>query len=225
MLLVAMTDPDGIRWEREKRILNLRSTGMSYVDIAGREKCDPKTVQSALKNIYKRYVDLMVLDGANSIAELIMQADQMLTLAMGAFSKASRVTSVLVEGGSGERVNIEQPDWNARSLFLGHGLSAIRLKATIMGLNRTDVAPIFNMIQSQTTQINQRIGSSPIRAEDVPAIRKHLRSARALMHRAAAREIDVTELNRLAGVKQIPDREDLPGAIVSGEQDAEGATE
>ena len=213
------------RWEREKRILNLKSTGMSIVDIAEREKCDPKTVAAALKLVYKRYVDLMVFDGANAIAELIMQADQMLTLAMGAFSKASRVVSVVVEGGNGERVNVETPDWNARSLFLGHGLSAIRLKATIMGLTRSDVAPIINLINSKNTQINQASLPDDIKREDVPAIRKHLRAARGLMHRAAAKEIDVTELHRMAGVKNVPDAAMLPGAITDEAEDAEGSTE
>ena len=215
---------DAQRWEREKRVLNLKSTGMSIADIAEREKCDPKTVSTALKLVYKRYVDLMVFDGANVIAELIMQSDQMLALAMGAFSKATRVVSVVVEGGNGERVNVETPDWNARSLFLGHGLGAIRLKATIMGLTRSDVAPIINLIQSKNTQINQGELPNDIKREDVPAIRKHLRAARGLMHRAAVREIDVSELHRLAGVKNVPDTEILPGAITVEVEDVEGST-
>jgi len=215
---------DAERWEREKRILNLRSTGLSLVEIADRENCGVETVRHALSLVYKRYVDLMILNGANALTELVLQSDQILTLALGAFSQAKRTVSVAVEESTGERVNIEVPDWNSKSLFLGKALEAIRLKATVMGFTRADVTPIINFIQSQNTEITQTVVGKDIKPEDVPAIRKHLREARQLMHRAAARRVDVGEMHRLAGVKDVPDRTDLPGIMVGeGQSDDRAA--
>jgi lambda repressor-like predicted transcriptional regulator len=211
---------DKDRWEREKRILNLKASGMSIVEIADRENIGLDTVRKALNMVYKRYVDLMILDGANALTELVLQSEQCLALALGAFSQAKRVVSVAVEEKTGERVNIEVPDWNAKSLFLGKALEAVRLKATVMGFTRADVTPIINFIQSQNTQINQMNVSSDIRPEDVPKIRRHLRGARALMHRAAAQKIDVGEMHRLAGVKDVPDEEKLLGVMKGGNGDA-----
>lgn len=210
---------DAARWERDKKILNLKAMGFSLAEIAEKLKVNRGTVSKALENVYKQYTDLMILDGANALTEVLVQTDQILQLALGAFSAASKVVMVTTDVDSGERIEVKQPDWYAKAQFLGKALEAIRLKATALGLTRPDISPIMNFINAQNAQVNQTVVGE-IKTEDIPAIRRHLRGARRLIAAKAAAKQDVRRAHEMAGVKQAPDLKELPGVIL-GDKPAE----
>lgn len=208
------------RWDREKRILNAKLSGLSVNAIAKQEGCQPETVSNALKMIYTRYVDMQIADGAHALAECVLQTDHIVSLASSVFLNANRTVAV-TNDQDGARVNVTQPDWNSRVLALRIMLDTVRLKSTIFGFTRADVSPIIQLFNAKGGQVGI-IQSQDIDREDVPTIRTKLREVRALIHGESVKKADIRTLHQIAGVRDAPADKDLPG--VFGKQDDKGST-
>lgn len=199
---------DDDRWVRAKRVAQMRASGLTLEQIAGELNISVETASNDLQRFYRRLLDFLLLDGT-VLGELLHQIDNILVLALSGYSRATR----LVFDRSGR--SVEEPDHQARRAYLATALDAIREKASILGLTRTDNSLILQVIQNRNEVGSVSMTATQISADNVPEFRKHLRAMREILQAKPIKTLDEIEQRMmLRGVKNPPREEDLPGILL-----------
>jgi len=203
------------RWEREKQVLSLAARGANPTQIAEEVKVTRATVVDDLKMIYKRYTDLLIIDGC-AVGEMLTRIGTVIVRQNKIADKAVKVREVR-ENKDEKPQLVTEPDYNARTAADARVLEAIRLQAMILGFGKTEQSPVFAFINQTTNNAPPGGGKgefAEVPADNIPAVRKHLRQLRTLLGREQVTTVtDARTQMALRGVKDAPQEGDLHGVL------------